>query len=139
MSCITFNDFCTRTECVDPEFCQLAAQQGASCVVCAGSMQAHVQIDGKKVAPMRNNGINVNELNVQTIILSLIVFVMIISLLVIMIRNCIAKCGWTNWQYKHIPDLESTNISSTGKTIRAIDDQVDHDENEKKFQNVILI
>ena len=137
MSCITFSDFCTRTECATNEFCQTAAEQGISCVTCAGGMQAAVQVDGKEVGVTRNNGINVNinELNIQTIILSLFIFVMIIILLVMLIRNFVEKCGLTNGQYKQIS--ESTNINSTEKRTCTIDQQVD--EKEKKFQHVILM
>lgn len=135
MSCFTFNDFCTRTECATNEFCETAAQQGISCVTCAGGMQAAVQVDGKEIAVTGNNGMNVNELNIQTVILLLVVFVMIISLLVMLIRNFFEKCGLTNWQYKHIS--ESANINSIDNTISTIDDEAD--QNEKKFQHVILI
>ena len=139
MSCVTFNDYCTKTFCDYPGFCLEAAAQGITCSSCAGTMQAAVKVDGKDISTTKNNGINLNELNVETIVLSLIVLVMIIILLTMLIRNfIIKKCGWTNWQYKDIS--ESTDINNLAtKTTIDIDDQVDKSEKEKKFQNVALI
>ena len=113
----------------------MAAEQGITCAACAGGMQAAVQVDEKQVAVTGNNGINVNELNIQTIILSLIVIVVIIGLLVMLIQHFIKKCGLINWQYKHIS--ESPSINSTEKTTRTMDDQVD--EHENKFQHVLVM
>ena len=129
---------CTYTKCVTDEFCLKAARDGISCVSCAGTMQAAVKVDGKEISVTKNNVIIANELNAETVILSLIILVIIGILLVMLIRHFMKKCEWTNWQYKDIS--ESTDIdNSTVKTTINMDHQVDSNQNEKKFQNVVLM